>query len=700
MDADKYWLIKDFIGENKVLFKIPVYQRNYDWAESNCIRLLDDIKHILDSGPKAKHFLGTIVFMASKDNGFSLSEYIIIDGQQRLTTMMLFLKALCDLAEKQAPEIAEEIKEDFLHNKHCKEEDKIKLKPIKSDNEQYLALLNNDSSSLDSEGHISQNYNKAYERFEGWINSGYSCSQILEALEKLQIVGIELTKGEDDPQIIFESINSTGLDLTASDLIRNFLLMDAENQDVLYENYWLPIEKALKRGKDYSNLNMFFYNYVVYKAVAPVNNSRLYENFVKQFKDNNFTAETCLKELKTYAEIFQAFVYDEGNYNPNIKYLLRCLRQLKQSTSYPFLMHVFYDFENKVIDEITLEKILQFILSYLVKRMVCRVPSNSLRGLFIYLYNRIFKVESNKSKYYESINKFLSILQTKDAIPSDTDFKKELETSNFYNNSVLCRFVLMDLENGNGKEVLKVDNLTIEHIMPQTLNSDWRYISDEDHEQWCHTLGNLSVTGYNSELSNKSFAEKKEIIKQNSKAIILNQDVWNQETWTIDNIKSRAERLSEMMLAKYKIEKILDPSIEFEYLSTVTLDNYSEVTGKKLVSFKLGDEIYRQSYYALMLEDIAKMLDKTNPDKFGELAASNYSINESKDKHTYITTDETLLRTPFQLRDSIYIELNLSAHRIMKFIDALMTEFNFDKSLFSISIIAEEDDEEDVKEEL
>ena len=129
MDADKYWLIKDFIGENKVLFRIPVYQRNYDWSEANCTRLLDDIKHILDTG--TKHFLGTIVFMASKDNGFSLSEYIIIDGQQRLTTMMLFLKALCDLAEKNETEIAEEIKEDFLHNKHCKEEDKIKQRHMK-----------------------------------------------------------------------------------------------------------------------------------------------------------------------------------------------------------------------------------------------------------------------------------------------------------------------------------------------------------------------------------------------------------------------------------------------------------------------------------------------------------------------------------------------------------------------------------------
>ena len=289
-------------------------------------------------------------------------------------------------------------------------------------------------------------------------------------------------------------------------------------------------------------------------------------------------------------------------------------------------------------------------------------------------------------------------MQTKDAIPSDVDFKKELETSNLYNNSVLCKFVLMDLENGNGKEMLKVENLTIEHIMPQTPNSDWAHISPEEHEEWCHTLGNLSVTGYNSELSNKSFAEKKEIIKENSKAIVLNQDVWNQDSWDINNIKNRAERLSGMLLSKYKIEKILDPTIEFEYLSTITLDDYSEVTGKKLVSFKIGEEVYRQSYYALMLEDVAKMLDRTNPQKFNELASSNYSINVSKGKHTFISTNENILRTPYQIRDGVFIELNLSSHSIMRFIDGLMTEFNFDKKLFSISVIAEEDDE-DIDEE-
>ena len=176
--------------------------------------------------------------------------------------------------------------------------------------------------------------------------------------------------------------------------------------------------------------------------------------------------------------------------------------------------------------------------------------------------------------------------------------------------------------------------------------------------------------------------------------IVLNQDVWNQDSWGINNIKNRAKRLSGMLLSKYKIEKILDRTIEFEYLSTITLDDYSEVTGKKLVSFKIGEEVYRQSYYALMLEDVAKMLDRIKPQKFDELAASNFSINVSKDKHTFISKTENVLRTPYQIRDGIFIELNLSAHSIMRFIDGLMSEFNFDKKLFSISVIAEEDDED------
>ena len=250
MDASKIWMLGDFIGTNKVLFKIPVYQRNYDWSESNCNRLLDDIKSIIDSG--YKHFLGTIVFMAVKDGGFSLKEYTIIDGQQRLTTMMILLKALADVSKNIDKDCYDEIQESYLHNHHCSEEFKVKLKPIKTDNSQFIALLKDNYDEIDKEGHIFLNYSICKKKLEKWVAEGVTPSNILEALSKLEIVEIVLTKGEDDPQIIFESINSTGLELSSADLIRNFLLMNAENQERLYEEYWLYIEKNLKKNTDYT----------------------------------------------------------------------------------------------------------------------------------------------------------------------------------------------------------------------------------------------------------------------------------------------------------------------------------------------------------------------------------------------------------------------------------------------------------------
>ena len=196
MDAHKLWMLRDFIGTNKVLFRIPVYQRNYDWSEANCDRLLDDIYEIINSGDK--HFLGTIVFMAAKSGGFTLQEYTIIDGQQRLTTMMLILKALAVVAETGGDTCFQEIDEQYLHNKYCDEKYKVKLKPIKSDNNQFLLLLANKTDEMDEDTHIFQNYRLCKERFERWAENGICPSQVLDALTKLEIVEIVLTKGEDD----------------------------------------------------------------------------------------------------------------------------------------------------------------------------------------------------------------------------------------------------------------------------------------------------------------------------------------------------------------------------------------------------------------------------------------------------------------------------------------------------------------------
>lgn len=697
MDAHKLWMLRDFIGTNKVLFRIPVYQRNYDWSESNCNRLLDDIYGIIQSGDK--HFLGTIVFMAAKSGGFALQEYIIIDGQQRLTTLMLILKALSVVAESVGDDCYHEIEEQYLHNKYCDEEFKVKLKPIKSDNNQFLLLLEDKIDEMDEDTHIYHNFMLCKERFERWAERGINLSQVLDALTKLEIVEIVLTKGEDDPQVIFESINSTGLELSNADLIRNYLLMNADDQEKLYENYWLYIEKTLRNKMDYSKLDAFFMQYIVYKTSKPVNSRQLYNSFVKLFKDSGYSQESILKELRYYAEIFGAFVYGSDKYSDRINKLLYRLRVLNQTTCYPFLLHVFDDYHQGVIAEETVEKILQFILAYLLRRMVCGVPSNTLRGLFTYLYNRIFKVASNKQKYYETLNKFLFTVSSKDVIPSAAEFERALQKANIYGNNALCRFLLLDIENGDGKEILQAENLTIEHIMPQTLSADWSHIRPEEHEEYLHTLGNLSVTGYNSELSNKSFAEKQEIIRENSKAVILNSDVLDKESWSVADIQARAKRLAGIVLARYKIDRVLDDSIEFEYIETLTLDNYDEVTGKKLVSFKLFGETYRQNKYALMLLDVIKLLDKKIPGKLQTLAENNYSFNSTKRKHVHLNLDGLGMRWPWKVTDGIYLEANLSAWSCVRFIENLLSEFGFEKDQFSFNIVAEEPSETDEDEE-
>ena len=697
MDAHKLWMLRDFIGTNKVLFRIPVYQRNYDWSESNCNRLLDDIYDIMQSGDK--HFLGTIVFMAAKSGGFALQEYIIIDGQQRLTTLMLILKALSVVAESVGDDCYHEIEEQYLHNKYCDEEFKVKLKPIKSDNNQFTLLLEDKVDEMDEDTHIYHNFMLSKERFERWAERGINPSQVLDALTKLEIVEIVLTKGEDDPQVIFESINSTGLELSNADLIRNYLLMNADDQEKLYENYWLYIEKTLRNKMDYSNLDAFFMQYIVYKTSKPVNSRQLYNSFVKLFKDSGYSQESILKELRYYAEIFGAFVYGSAKYSERINRLLYRLRVLNQTTCYPFLLHVFDDYHQGVIDEETVEKILQFILAYLLRRMVCGVPSNTLRGLFTYLYNRIFKVASNKQKYYETLNKFLFTVSSKDVIPSAGEFERALQKANIYGNNALCRFLLLDIENGDGKEILQAENLTIEHIMPQTLSADWSHIRPEDHEEYLHTLGNLSVTGYNSELSNKSFAEKQDIIRENSKAVILNSDVLDKESWNIATIQARAKRLAGIVMTRYKIDRIVDDSIEFEYIETLTLDNYDEVTGKKLVSFKLFGETYRQNKYALMLLDVIKLLDKKSPGKLQTLAENNYSFNSTKRKHVHLNIDGSSMRWPWKVTDGIYLEANLSAWSCIRFIENLLSEFGFEKDQFSFNIVAEEPSETNEDEE-
>lgn len=335
MKADTFNIIQRLFDTSQMILKIPVYQRNYDWTEGNVRRLLEDVENVIKN--KQQYFIGAIVYMESDNNDLGMPEFLIIDGQQRITTLTILLQALKDLCVQSDQQVLEMI-DSLLTNKYSSDEYKIKLKPIKSDNIQYERLLNGNLDDMDYNGHIYKNYKIAKNIFSNWINNGIKPIEILLALKKLQVVGISLKSGEDDPQIIFESINSTGVALTNTDLIRNFLLMGDQDQDKLFEEYWLPIENKLRKNNNNETLDLFFRQYVITKSNSTITERKVYSSFINLFRVNNFTHESQLKELNMYANIYATFLYpNNSNYNDKIKGYLLDLKQLKQSTCYPFL---------------------------------------------------------------------------------------------------------------------------------------------------------------------------------------------------------------------------------------------------------------------------------------------------------------------------------------------------------------------------
>lgn len=684
MKADSYKILGDLISPNKTMFRIPVYQRNYEWNEEHCNKLLDDIDYIMNED-NYYHFLCTMVILVSKVNKNEksmLHDYTVIDGQQRITTIIILLKALCDSAKNLVNEI-----NDILYNRYS--ESTLKLKSLSSEYKQFEILLNGHANKLSKTDRVLINYNVCLKRIQKWIESGKSPDDILDALNKIEVVAIKL-EDSDRPQFIFESINSTGLVLSISDLIRNFLLMNESpsQQEKLFK-YWRVIEDNLKDGNNYEHINNFFNNYMTFKTNSPlVNEQYLYRNFISFVRKNNYSNEDILMDLKRFSEIYKFFIREDNDkkYPTDIINYIRALRTLNQTTCYPFLLHVFDDYENKIIDAQTLSKTVKLIFSYILRRIICKVASHSLRGFFAYLYSRVFQV-FKKDNYYEAINKFLFELSSNDAIPSDDKFLESLKNDKIYklSNSSICKFLLTAIENWGSKEILQCDNLTIEHIMPQNLTPEWqRVISSADHEKYLHTLGNLTITGYNSELSDKSFIEKVKLIKEKSKAARLNVDVINKNQWTVGTIRMRALRLASIIMKIFDIKKVnaslppMSPQITLN-------DDFNIVTGKKLISFTFDKEEYKQKTFAGMLIDVIKILDKEKPGTLERLASENYSFRTGRKVYIKHNNYEGLNK-PKEIKENIFIETNISSKDIMRFLSSLFERFGVDKKLFYILI--------------
>ncbi len=391
MKANEKKFLQFLEGSNKH-FVIPIYQRNYDWKTEQCKQLFDDVLDV--SKTKRTHFLGSIVSIYH-DDGDDL-EYLIIDGQQRLTTLSLLLLALFKIIDNEklkASVTKEQIRDEYLINKYSKDEKKIRLKPIHSDKNAFSALFESKNDYI-LNTNITINFQYFYDRI---LKNEISIDELFSAIKRLVIVDIELKRGEDDPQLIFESLNSTGLDLTEADKVRNFVLMKekSDTQEIFYINYWNKIEKNTNH-----RVSDFIRDYLTIKERKIPNKNKVYLEFKNYTLSNKIKIENLLIDLLKYSEYYKKIIYS-CNSQDTVSLLLNKINRLESVVSYPFIMEVFDDQKNKIIDENDVQKILFIVINFVYRRLICDVPSNALNKIFMVMARDIKKYEDYKENYLE-----------------------------------------------------------------------------------------------------------------------------------------------------------------------------------------------------------------------------------------------------------------------------------------------------------
>lgn len=688
MDVHKLRVIRDVMTKNKRQFRIPVYQRNYDWKYENCEKLFKDI--IEASRNDKIHFIGTIVYL-NFCNSSALDDCLIIDGQQRITTLVLLIKALRDKAIEQKNDTVKNDSEECLFNTNCSEINRLKLKPIKKDNTQLKLLLDDRIAEINKNSNIYKNYETFVKLINNELDNGNQLSDIWKGLLNLELVEITLEKDKDNAQLIFESINSTGVDLTPSDLIRNYLLMDlrdSDEQENLYEKYWLFIEENLNAiDSNKTNLEKYFYDFLIMKCKTYIKETDIYELFKKYCKENAYSREKILTELKKYSKYYKLLIGGENpEYSDEIIKACEMFRILNHNTAYPFLMVVLNDYENRVINEDELKKVLNFFGIYALRRLICGIPSSNLRRFYSTLYYKIFKKEENKSKYYKSIEAYICTLKTEDVFPKDELFSEHLKTENLYKKPSILKYLLEKIENYNSNESLNFDELTIEHIMPQTLSKSWRDMLGDNynqiHEIYLHTLGNLSVTGYNSKYSNEPFERKKELmLEYKTNVVRLNEKILNSSKWGLEEIKERAEELSKIILEIYSYPKEIDTSIEFDtFIERGLGEGIESVKNLKMFGYRFLNDTYENLYYITILIDIAKTLYEMDNNILKSIASKNYKYQNGT--RIIFSNSSDNISNPAQIAEDVYIETNFNRENIEGLIQYLLKEYSIDENSF------------------
>ena len=677
-------ILNDYIEPNRKQYCIPVFQRDYAWTSEQCEKLFEDI--VLAYKRDRLHFCGAFVY-AQLPTKKHIDRYIIIDGQQRLTSLYILIKALADSA---ADEAEKADLEKYLYNQDkynrydLDDKSKLKLKPVKTDNDQLKLLMAGkfDEINKDKDGIIYHNYMLFKELIASFLaeDPNNSISMIYDGIDNLICADIRLDK-DDDAQEIFERINSTGIKLGLPDLIRNYVLMTDDDQERLYEEYWLVLQELLSKDR----MNSFFLDYLNLKMDGFTKESNAYRDFKQIYLTGGFNNESMLAELLHYAKQYHIFLKGDESLGIEINKALDGLRKLNQTTVYLFLFRIFDDYENKVLDKTELAKVLKLLLNYSIRRLTCEIGSNSLRGFYKTLYGRIFAREENKNHYYDSIVSFMLQVMTKDAIPSDSDFKLALKERNLYRKYALCRYLLIAIEN-QGKESIVTDNLTVEHVMPQNknLSTAWQKMLGNDwilvRDRYLHTLGNLTLTGYNSELGDLPFNEKLgKLNEQKTHITVLYADIKDKKEWNADTIEDRAKNLAAIVLNLFPIEQPVqkvdfhDPRYALYTVAEPRNATYKSVNYYEL----LGERVNVDSFSSMVLSVAGKLYDRNS--SIIENMAKNHEAFPGWQKVVF-SYEPASIRNPVELRkdSGIYISTGYSAFDCICFIRALLRKYELD----------------------
>ena len=545
MDARKGNIYEILNGNRQ--FLTPVYQRYYGWDIEQCTRLWNDIVEMQKKG-RAGHFVGSIVNIAEQAMPTGIQKFMIIDGQQRMTTLSLLLLALRDYAIKDPNDAtinARRIDSMLLKNEYESGDERYKLLLTETDRDILIRLVEKMPIPVDTRSKLLDNY----KFFAGKIaDKELQPAEVYESIGKLQIVNITLDRSIDDAQAIFESLNSTGKELSESDLIRNYVLMGLEptEQTYVYEHFWRPMELLFVYGVQDSVMDKFFRDYLTMKIARIPKKDRVYEEFKLYHLNCEFSTirELC-QDLLTYAKYYTDMVFKRSS-NPAFKSLYEDINDLRMAVSYPFLLKVHNDYADGVISEDDLKLIIRLCISYVFRRSICNIPTNSLDKTFATLRNEV-----KPDDYVNSIKAFFVMRDDYKEFPNDEKFAAAFVQRDIYPMRTR-NFILSQLENYGNKAPIVIENYTIEHIMPQnsSLSPEWQQMLGanwrEVQKTYLHTIGNLTLTAYNSEMSDHPFKVKMDMedgFKES--ALRLNAYVVKLTEWNEQRIKERAALLAD-----------------------------------------------------------------------------------------------------------------------------------------------------------